>query len=543
VAEATDSELVGQTRGGDREAYGELVARYQGHVYGLAYSLMDNWAEAQDIAQEAFIRAYVNLDQLREPERFAAWLRRVTFSVAMNWMKARRPDLFVQLDGRVDLDSLEIPDFRPGPPEVVERRELAEAVLRAVGTLPAKYRVPLTMFHLDGLSYQKVADFLDVPVGTAKSLIHRARTKLRDALAAYATEEVTPMVQEVFNEHKLPAEFARRVLDGVPTLGWGTGRECTFAGALEAALTTTDHPYTYTDLLGFTGLAFRTRWFCGNDDQRWCPSCAVGEMEEEIAAVGTTTGWPLRLHFVQGEDAASVEQTTAGIVESINGGRAVLAYEPRGNMDVVYGYEEGGKLLLLRDYFKGEEPLQLPPSKLGFLMLFIGDWKEPMSRRDAVVASLKTAVHNWKRERGHAGPGEYWYGKAALEHWSADIGEEELSQGERELLRSVGWWNFTTMHDARKAAVTYLTESADVLGGEAGEALRRAAERYGEEVKLLDGAAAEPHVFDESVEEWTAEVRRRERETLGRAAELEENAIAEIEEAVVAAGEGDSPSR
>jgi len=82
VAEATDGELVGQTRVGDREAYGELVARYQGHVYGLAYSVVDNWAEAQDIAQETFIRAYMNLHQLREPDRFAAWLRRVTFSVA-----------------------------------------------------------------------------------------------------------------------------------------------------------------------------------------------------------------------------------------------------------------------------------------------------------------------------------------------------------------------------------------------------------------------------------------------------------------------------
>ena len=112
---------------------------------------------------------------------------------------------------------------------------------------------------------------------------------------------------------------------------------------------------------------------------------------------------------------------------------------------------------------------------------------------------------------------------------------EELSQEERELLRSVGRWNFTTMHDARKAAVTYLTESADVLGGEAGEALRRAAERYGEGVKLLDGAAAEPHVFEGSVEGWTVEVRGRERDVLSRAVELEEKAIAEIEGVLAAA--------
>ncbi len=212
MTEVTDAELVTRVRGGDREAYGDLVSRYQGHVYGLAYSLVGNWAEAQDVAQETFVRAYTNLDQLHDPARFAAWLRRVTFGVTMNWLRSFRPDLFEQLDGRADLEALEIPDFQPGPSEVVERKELAEVVLRAVSSLPPKYRVPLTMFHLDGLSYEKVASFLDIPLGTAKSLIHRARAKLKEALGSYYGEEVTPAVQEVFNEHKLRPGFAARVL-------------------------------------------------------------------------------------------------------------------------------------------------------------------------------------------------------------------------------------------------------------------------------------------------------------------------------------------
>ncbi len=346
------------------------------------------------------------------------------------------------------------------------------------------------------------------------------------------------MVQEVFNEHRLPEEFAQKVLENVPTLGWGTGRECTFAGALEAALAATDHPYTYADLLGFTGLAFRTRWFCGDDGSRWCPSCAVGEMEEEIAAVGKATGWPLRIHFVEPDNAANVEQTRTDIVASIDAGRPVLAYEPRLNMDVVYGYEQGGKMLLLRDYFKGEEPLRLPPSKLGFLMLFIGDRGEAMSRREAIVESLRIAARNWRRERGRAGPGEYWYGKAALEHWMADIGRsEEFSEEDLDQLRSVTWWNFTTIHDARKTAVTYLREIAEELGGEAAEALGRAAGIYAEEVEMFDAAKAEPHVFGGSGEGWTGEVRRRERETLSGAIEVEERAIAEIERALEAVPE------
>jgi RNA polymerase sigma-70 factor (ECF subfamily) len=148
-----DAELVRLTRTGERDTYRDLVARYQGHVYGLAYSLVGNWADAQDVAQDTFVRAYSNLDQLRDPARFAAWLRRVAFSVAMNWLKTYKPGLFEQIEGRVDLDKLAIPDFRPGPSEVVEKRELADAVLRAVDSLPPKYRLPLSMFHLNGLSY------------------------------------------------------------------------------------------------------------------------------------------------------------------------------------------------------------------------------------------------------------------------------------------------------------------------------------------------------------------------------------------------------
>ncbi len=222
MADFTDAQLVRRTIDGDGEAYGELVRRYQGHVYALAYSLVGDWDDAQDVAQETFIRAYLNLDQLAQPDRFAAWLRRVSFGVTMNWLKSFRPRLFQRLEGQADLEALEIADFEPGPPEVLERRELAEAVHRAIASLPEKYRMPLTMFHLDGLSYQKVADFLDIPLGTAKSLIHRARRKLKSALVGCASTEVDPMVQEVFNEHRLPDAFRSEVVDEITDKWWGS---------------------------------------------------------------------------------------------------------------------------------------------------------------------------------------------------------------------------------------------------------------------------------------------------------------------------------
>jgi len=535
VTDPTDAQLVSLTRSGDRDAYSALVARYQGHVYGLAYSLVGNWADAQDIAQETFIRAYVNLDQLREPDRFAAWLRRVAFSVAMKWLKTFRPGLFEQLDGRVDLDVLEIPDFKPGPPEVVERRELAQAVQQAIASLPPKYRVPLTMFHLDGLSVQKVADFLDIPLGTAKTLIYRARQKLKAALAAFAPADLTPSVQEVFNEHRLPEEFARRVLDSVPKLGWGRRRECTFAGALEAALASTDYPYSYTDIMGYTGLAFRVRWFCGNEKSRWCTSAAVGEMDEEIIAASKATGWPLRVAFLKRDDEANVEGLTGEIVASINAGRPVLAYEPRLNLDVVFGYEEGGKILLLRDYFKPDEPLRLPPASLGFLILFIEDRGRAMSRRDAFIQGLKIAVHNWRRERAKAGPGEYWYGDAALARWIEDLEEADtFTEDEKKALCGVTWWNFDQMHDARHAAVDFLREGASLLNDEPREPLERAAALYEQEAQILDAVIAEKGVFSglsngKFTADWTPEVRQRECEILIRARQISAAAIAELD--------------
>lgn len=348
MTQPTDGKLVKHTLAGNHEAYKELVARYQGHVYGLAYSLVGNWTDAQDIAQETFIRAYANLTQLKDPARFAAWLRRVAFSVAMNWLKAFRPGLFEQLDSRVGLDHLDIPDFDPGPLEVVEKRDLAEAVLKAIQSLPRKYRVPLTMFHLDGLSYQKVADFLDIPLGTAKSLIHRAKVKLKPALSAYAGEQISPVVQDVFNEHKLPTDFAKKVLEGVPDIKWQTG-ESTWCGSVLACMKFLGEPVDYYFVSAVSGCAFKLFWHPG-----WCPS------NNSMGLIGTEhvrrTFWALGYDYEfidRGDGQANRQVFRKRIIESINNKRPVIAGGIVGPPDpgVVAGYEQNGKVLLGRSYF------------------------------------------------------------------------------------------------------------------------------------------------------------------------------------------------
>jgi RNA polymerase sigma-70 factor (ECF subfamily) len=530
---STDAELVGLTREGNGEAYKELVTRYQGHVYGLAYSLLGNWAEAQDVAQETFVRTFINIDRLREPAKFAAWLRRVAFGVAMDWLRTFRPRLFEKIEGQVDLDRLEIPDFQPGPPELAHQRELADIVMAAVASLPPKYRVPLTMFHLDGLSYKKVADFLDIPLGTAKSLISRAQGKLRAVLTVTA-KEMIPVIQEVFNEHRLPQEFAERVLEGVPGLAWGKGKDCTFAGALEAAMAVTEHPYSYSDLMGFTGLAFRVRWFKGPDGQGICPSCAVGEMKEEIAAAQRATGWKLRVEVHQGEN---MEQYAPQIVASINEGKPVAAYTDYLDMSVVYGYGESGRTLFFRDYNRGQK-LQLPAAKLGWMWLVLGEYRPVLSRQQAVIEALKIAVHNWRREVGTEGPGDYWYGPAAYRAWSDRLAHHDaMAEDRRKLLSHVNQFNFIALVDARRAAVAFLQENAPVLNEQARPALVRAAEVYEQAVTFLKSKrAAKTACFaaptDKARQNWSDDVRRQEMEILAEAERRDADAIAELDRAL-----------
>jgi RNA polymerase sigma-70 factor (ECF subfamily) len=99
-----DFELVHLARAGNRDAYGELIRRYQRPIWGLAYLLIGDRFEAEDLTQEAFLRAWLNFDLLSDPAKFAAWLRRIVFGVSIDWLRVFRSDLFRLADTKVELD-------------------------------------------------------------------------------------------------------------------------------------------------------------------------------------------------------------------------------------------------------------------------------------------------------------------------------------------------------------------------------------------------------------------------------------------------------
>lgn len=326
------------------------------------------------------------------------------------------------------------------------------------------------------------------------------------------------MRDDLFRKYRIwtETEGDRVVIEGVPTLSWESNGQCTFAGALECALTVTEHPYTYADLMGWSGLAFRFRWYQGDVGQRWCPSSAVGEFEEEKDAIEKATGWKLRWYF---DDAGSAaERLIADVLASIEAGRPVLTYEPGLNVAVIYGYKDNGAALLLRDYFKGDAPQELPPADLPAFLCFLDDYGKPMATRDAFVEALKIGVRNWRRDPMAREKGKYFYGDTGFAKWIEDLSDETLTQEEREqvLLPYV----FISLSDARGAAVTFLRDGAEMFEGEAREALMRATELYQQEGKLL---RVDPPNDPKKLRDALIEARK-----------LDAAAIAEIEKALTA---------
>jgi len=366
----TDAELVEMVRErGDMDAYGQLIKRYQGHAQGLAYSILGDWTEAQDMAQEAFIRAYVNLHTLRDPGKFPAWLGRIVFSTCMRWLQTFRPQLYRSMGEPEDIDKLsEIPDSQtPTPADFALKSEMSEVVLSAISDLPQKYRIPITMFHLNGLSYQKVADFLEVPINTVRTLIRRAREMLRPSLESYA-QEVLPMVSEVLNEHKLTDVFAQetvKILKGVPAEKEVRGI-WHFDGtpaSLRAVLKFKGVEEKYLDDTTFASILGQPFRFWFSDD---FASCLAYSHEEPLGVIAAETlGFDYVWHpggygnasafdIMQGKatlDKQAIETAWGKVRDLLSDGNPVLVFggssvaDPKDGPTVLVGYDDNEELV------------------------------------------------------------------------------------------------------------------------------------------------------------------------------------------------------
>ncbi len=183
-----DAELVRRVLAGDEDAFADLVRRWEPKLQAYVGQIVKTPEEARDLVQEAFIRAWSNLDQYNPAFRFSTWLFRIAHNLAIDQLRRRRQPLVSLDQGEDDEGSAQVmdpADCRRGPLADLANRELAEALAREIDNLPAAYRELVTLRHFVGLAYNEIAELKGLPLGTVKNKLFRAHSVLREALKSY----------------------------------------------------------------------------------------------------------------------------------------------------------------------------------------------------------------------------------------------------------------------------------------------------------------------------------------------------------------------
>ncbi|MBC8229288.1 sigma-70 family RNA polymerase sigma factor [bacterium] len=176
---STEIALIQKTLDGETGAFGQLVVQYQQQIYRLIYRIIGNAADAQDIAQEVFIKAYQNLETLKDPRCFQAWLMKIARNSCYNWIRQRQDNLFSLDQEMIEYHTMQFP---PAPDEVIIKEELYERVMSAISELPEKDKKVIELFYLEEKSYQEIQQQLGISKSVLGWRLSNARAKLRQKL-------------------------------------------------------------------------------------------------------------------------------------------------------------------------------------------------------------------------------------------------------------------------------------------------------------------------------------------------------------------------
>lgn len=184
-----DAHLVRQSQKGDRAAFDSLVRRYEKQAYSYALRLTNNGDEAGDIVVDAFLRVYNALPNFKGQSTFGTWLYRIITNCYLDLRKKSKRHQHMSLDSTIAVEegelALQVADPAPGPGEEAEKGAREQAVRLAMNRMPEYQQAMITMYHVEGLSYEEIAEALDLPIGTVKSRLNRARLALRELLAGH----------------------------------------------------------------------------------------------------------------------------------------------------------------------------------------------------------------------------------------------------------------------------------------------------------------------------------------------------------------------
>lgn len=325
-------------------------------------------------------------------------------------------------------------------------------------------------------------------------------------------------------------------IGGVPRLGWGRATDLTYLGALEAAFVAGPRPLDLTQLMGDSGLCFRLRWAREDQPLRWCGSGPVGEWPDERAALNAATGYVFDWRY--GHDtSASIDRVAA----EIDAGRPMLAYAIKHDVSLVYGYEDGGRRVLVRDYWATDDPHVMLIEDVTAITGWLTEVNDPAPRGAAFRAGLNLAVKRWHeptQPSDHSPEPYYYYGPRAYRQWIGDLQRAaELTDKQRDNLYFLNGWTYCTLWSTRHDhAGNYLRDNARHLPADAAPHLEAAAACYGRAAERLgpwDPAdLAFGFVKQKPADGWTAETRRREIALLQDLLTLDTEAMTHIERAL-----------
>jgi RNA polymerase sigma-70 factor (ECF subfamily) len=175
-----DAQLIEATLAGKPTAFGELVRKYQDRLFNTIAHVIGSREDALDAVQEAFVQAFLKLETFQQSSAFYTWLYRIAFNCAATQRRRRKPMLSVE-QAR-ESSGLEPADPQPGPEDHAQSDERCRQVREAIDGLTEEHRRVLVLREIDGCCYETIADILEVPIGTVRSRLHRARLQLREEL-------------------------------------------------------------------------------------------------------------------------------------------------------------------------------------------------------------------------------------------------------------------------------------------------------------------------------------------------------------------------
>jgi RNA polymerase sigma-70 factor (ECF subfamily) len=186
----TDQDVVLRARAGQEAAYRELIRRYERPVFALLFRMVRDRELAEDLAQETFVKALNAIESYRPEFKFSSWIFKIANNAAIDHLRRRELDT-LSLDGSphaetpeaMQATALQIGARQESPLDTVEAKELGGAIEVAIGALRPEYRSCILLRHVEGRAYEEIAEILNLPLGTVKTYIHRARNELRLSLA------------------------------------------------------------------------------------------------------------------------------------------------------------------------------------------------------------------------------------------------------------------------------------------------------------------------------------------------------------------------